>query len=87
MIDLFKKVETHKGLFAVEKATLCYTLLTSLLILLLFDRMDHPWQMLADRLLIVATTFLMMFLYRLAPSKFSAFVRVGIQMEIGRAHV
>lgn len=82
MIDLFKKVETHKGLFAVEKATLCYTLLTSLLILLLFDRMDHPWQMLADRLLIVATTFLMMFLYRLAPSKFSAFVRVGIQMAL-----
>ena len=48
-LDLFKRIETRKGLFAVEKITLIYNLLTSILILFLFQRMDHPWHMLLDR--------------------------------------
>ena len=51
-LDLFKRVETRKGLFAVEKITLIYNLLTSILILFLFQEMDHPVQMLADRVVI-----------------------------------
>ena len=51
-LDLFKRVETRKGLFAVEKITLIYNLLTSILILFLFQRMDHPWHMLLDRAMI-----------------------------------
>ncbi len=81
-LDLFKRVETRKGLFAVEKVTLIYTLLTSILILFLFQRMDHPWHMLIDRAMITGMTFLLMFLYRLAPCKFSAFVRIAIQMSL-----
>ena len=53
-LDLFKRVETRKGLFAVEKITLIYNLLTSILILFLFQEMDHPVQMLADRVVIKA---------------------------------
>ena len=75
-LDLFKRVETRKGLFAVEKITLIYNLLTSILILFLFQRMDHPWHMLLDRAMIAVMTFLLMYLYRLAPCKFSAFVKV-----------
>ena len=56
-LDLFKRVETRKGLFAVEKITLIYNLLTSILILFLFQRMDHPWHMLLDRAMIAAMTF------------------------------
>ena len=77
-LDLFKRVETRKGLFAVEKVTLIYNLLTSILILFLFQRMDHPWHMLLDRVMIAGMTFLLMYLYRLAPCKFSAFVRIAI---------
>ena len=80
-LDLFKRIETRKGLFAVEKITLIYNLLTSILILFLFQRMDHPWHMLLDRAMIAAMTFLLMYLYRLAPCKFSAFVRIVIQMS------
>ena len=60
-LDLFKRVETRKGLFAVEKITLIYNLLTSILILFLFQRMDHPWHMLLDRAMIAAMTFLLMY--------------------------
>ena len=56
-LDLFKRVETRKGLFAVEKITLIYNLLTSILILFLFQEMDHPVQMLADRAVIAGMTF------------------------------
>ena len=62
-LDLFKRVETRKGLFAVEKITLIYNLLTSILILFLFQRMDHPWHMLLDRAMIAAMTFLLMYLF------------------------
>lgn len=81
-LDLFKRVETRKGLFAVEKVTLIYDLLTSILILFLFQRMDHPWHMLLDRAMIAVMTFFLMYLYRLAPCKFSAFVRIAIQMSL-----
>ena len=81
-LDLFKRVETRKGLFAVEKITLIYNLLTSILILFLFQEMDHPAQMLADRAMIAGMTFLLMYLYRLAPCKFSAFIRIAIQMSL-----
>ena len=81
-LDLFRKVETRKGLFAVEKVALIYNLLTSILILFLFQEMDHPVRMLVDRVMIAGMTFLLMYLYRLAPCKCSAFVRVAIQMAL-----
>ena len=82
VIDVFKREETYKGLFAIERVSLIYNLLTSLLVLVLFNRLDHPWQMLMDRALIAAATVTLMFLYRLAPSRFAALVRVIIQMSL-----
>ncbi len=81
-LDIFRKVETQKGLFAVEKISLIYNLLTSILILFMFPRMDHPLQMLWDRVLIVVMTFCLMSLYRLAPCKFSTYVRIAVQMGL-----
>ena len=79
---MFKRVETYKGLFAIEKISLIYNLLTSLLIVFLYDRMDHPAAMLWDRVLIAAVTFVLMYLYRLAPCRFASFVRVVVQMSL-----
>ena len=81
-LDLFKRVESRKGLFAVEKVTLIYNLLTSILILFMFQKLDHPGRMLLDRAMIAGMTFSLMYLYRLAPCKFSAFVRIAIQMSL-----
>ncbi len=81
-LDLFKRVEIRKGLFAVEKITLIYNLLTSILHSVpVFSEMDHPCAHVLDRVVIAGMTFLLMYLYRLAPCKFSAFVRVAIQMS------
>lgn len=81
-LNLFKKVDTRKGLFAVEKVTLIYNLLTSILILFMFQRMDHPLIMLRDRVVIAGATFLLIYLYRLGPCKFTAFVRMAVQMSL-----
>ena len=81
-LDLFKKVDTRKGLFAVEKVALIYNLLTTILLLFRFQEVDHPWTMLLDRVMIAGMTFLLMYLYQLAPCKFSAFVRIAVQMSL-----
>ena len=81
-LDWFKRLEPHSGLFAAEKIALIYNLLTSVLILFLFRVMDHPWHMLLDRAMIAALTMLLIYLYRLAPCKFSALVRVLIQLVL-----
>lgn len=81
-LELLKRVETRKGLFAVEKITLIYNLLTSILILFLFQEMDHPVKMLVERVLIAGMTFLLMHLYRLAPCKLTAFLRIAIHMSL-----
>ena len=79
-LEIFRRVETRKGLFAVEATTLIYTLLTSVLIFILFDRLDHPWHMLFDRAAIVAMIVAQVYLYRLAPCKAVAFVRTTTVM-------
>lgn len=82
LIELFKRTETHKGLFAIEKIALIYNLLTTILILFQYQLMDHPLQMLVERACIAMTTFLLMYLYRLAPCQFTAFIRTAIQMSL-----
>jgi hypothetical protein len=80
--DLFYLKESHKGLFAVEKVALIYNLLTSILILYLFPRMNHPMLMLYQRIGILCITLLLIYIYRRFPYKSMAFVRMGFQMSL-----
>jgi membrane-associated phospholipid phosphatase len=80
-IDLFKRVENVKGLFAVESISLIYNAITTVMILCLYGRMDHPEMMLAERAGIVAVTFALVAAYRHWPCRLMAFVRMGVQMS------
>jgi membrane-associated phospholipid phosphatase len=79
-IDLFKRVENVKGLFAVESISLIYNALTTVMILCLFGRMDHPEVMLVERVGIVLITFALVAAYRHWPCRLMAFVRMAVQM-------
>lgn len=79
-LDLFKRTGPVKGLFAVESVSLIYNALTTLAIIVLFPRMDHPGTMLWERAGIVLITFALVCLYRKYPCKLTAFVRMGVQM-------
>lgn len=81
-LKLFDRVKYSKGLFAVEKITLIYVFLTSILIMFLFERMDHPVQMLLDRAIIVLSSLALAYLYKFYPCKLSAFIRMGFQMSL-----
>lgn len=74
--------EPRKGLMAVEWATLAYALFTSLLILMMLGRMDHPVRMLMERGAIVLTTLAMPWLYDRFPCKGMSFLRVAFQLGL-----
>ncbi|WP_314967760.1 phosphatase PAP2 family protein [Phocaeicola abscessus] len=80
-LNLFKRLEV-KGFFAVESISLIYNALTAMLVLLLFNRLDHPFRMLIERAGIAAVTLGFVFLYRKVPCKLTAFLRVAFQMSL-----
>ena len=80
-VDWFKRVESSKGLFAVERISLIYNAITTILIVLFYSRMDHPGMMLLERAGIVAITFGLIYLYQKYPCRLSAFVRMVVQMS------
>ena len=80
-LDWFKRVESSKGLFAVERISLIYNAITTILIVLLYSRMDHPGMMLMERTGIVAITFALIYLYQKYPCRLSAFIRMAVQMS------
>ena len=81
-LRLLERVESGKGLFAVESISLIYNALTSILILILYPRMDHPGIMLLERLGIVVLTFTLVYLYQAFPCRLTAFVRMIVQMSL-----
>ncbi len=81
-MNLFKQTGNTKGLFAVESISLIYNALTTILILILYSRMDHPGQMLLERIGIVAVTFALVCLYRKFPCKLAAFLRIAVQLAL-----
>ncbi len=65
----------------MERISLIYNAITTLLIVLLYGRMDHPGLMLIERAGIVAVTFVLIYLYQKYPCRLSAFVRMVVQMS------
>ena len=81
-LRLFERVESGKSLFAVEAVSLIYNALTTILILMLYGRMDHPGTMLLERLGIVVLTFTLIWLYQAFPCRLTAFIRMVVQMAL-----
>ncbi len=79
-LNLFKRVDETKGLFAVESISLIYNAVTSVMILFLYGKMDHPGVMLLERAGIVAITFALIYVYQKYPCKLTAFIRMAVQM-------
>ena len=80
-LDWFRKVESSKGLFAVERISLIYNAITTIMILCLYGQMDHPGLMLMERVGIVAITFGLIHLYQTHPCRLSALIRMLVQMS------
>lgn len=81
-LNLFtlQKDDRHTGLVSVEYAGLVYNLITSILILILSDRMDNDAILLEQRFYIVVITFAMVYLYRIFPCKMVMLLRIVMQL-------
>ena len=72
----------RKGLLAVEWVIMGYLVLTLLLMLFTYTKIQNPESMLWGRVRIVATTAAMWGVYRLIPCRFTHFCRIGVQMAL-----
>ncbi len=70
-----------EGFTLVEWATVVYTLITSVLILILSDRMSNDALMLEQRAYIVVATFALLYLYRIFPCRGVELLRTVVQMS------
>lgn len=81
-IDFFKREEPKIRFLAVEKLNLVYNLLTTLLIIVFFNRLHDPQGMLMGRFVIAAATFAVIYLYTKLPSRATRFLRIVAQVAL-----
>lgn len=81
-LDWLNRIGPLKGQYLVEATSLIYTVLTTIAIFMLYGKMDHPLQMLLERLAIAVVTIALLVVYRKYPCKVTAFLRVGFQLAL-----
>lgn len=74
------KDKRQDGLVSVEYAGLAYNLITSILVLILSDRMDNDAILLEQRFYIVVITFAMVYLYKVFPCRMVMLLRIVMQV-------
>lgn len=81
-IELLKRRELETRFLAVEKLSLAYNFLTTLLIIIFFDRLNDPQEMLTGRFFIAFGTFVLIYVYTKYPSRATVLVRIVAQMSL-----
>ena len=81
-IDFFKREEQQVRFLAVEKLNIIYNLLTTLLIIVFFNRLHDPQGMLMGRFVIAFATFAVIYLYTKLPCKAMRFLRLVAQVAL-----
>lgn len=83
LVKLFKiEKQPRKGLFALEWVVLAYMVLTLLVVLFAYTKVQNPDSMIWGRIRIGAMTLALWLVYRLVPCRFTRFVRVVAQMAL-----
>ncbi|MCI5560193.1 MAG: phosphatase PAP2 family protein [Phocaeicola sp.] len=82
LIDIFKITPLERRLYAIEKASLVYNFITTVLILIFVNQLHHPATMLLERLGILVLMGAAWGLYSWYPSRITAFVRMALQMGL-----
>ncbi|MCD8318255.1 MAG: phosphatase PAP2 family protein [Paraprevotella sp.] len=70
------------GLWPIEWLAFTYSSTTVLLMLVFWPGMDHPWEMLAERIYILCGTVFMWGIYKLWPRRLTTFARITLQMAL-----
>lgn len=81
-ITLLKREEEERKFLAVEKLNLLYNLLTTILIIIFYNRLQQPQEMLIGRFLILAGTFAIIYIYTKYPSAATRLLRLVTQVAL-----
>lgn len=81
-MKFFEREEEKRRFLAVEKLNLLYNLVTTILIIIFFERLQDPQSMLLGRFAILAGTFVIIYAYTKYPSPAMRFVRIVAQMAL-----
>lgn len=81
-MKFLKREEEQRGFLPVETLNLLYNLLTTILIIIFYNRLQHPQDMLYSHFIIVITTFFLVYLYTRYPSPAIRLIRIVTQMSL-----
>ena len=81
-MKLFNRETEERRFLAVETLNLLYNLLTTILIIIFYERLNDPQQMLLGRFFILAVTFALIYLYTKFPSPAMRLMRLVLQMGL-----
>lgn len=81
-LDILEKKDNRGGLFAVEKASIIYGLITLILAFIFIENAETMQKMILSRAIIWGITIFLAFVFYYYPSKIMAFVRVGFQLSL-----
>ncbi len=81
-IEFIKREKEERTFLAVEKLNLLYNLLTTLLVIIFFNRLDNPQAMLMGRFLVAFGTFAIIYIYSKFPSRATRLLRLVGQMAL-----
>lgn len=79
---LAKPDTEQRGLLPLEWLVLIYAVLTTVIMLPLWERMHHPMEMCVDRILIIVLIFGLWGIYRWYPVRLMKFLRITVQMSL-----
>lgn len=74
-LDLTLRTRRRPGLIGVEKLTISYAFLTTLLLFIFFDRLENPYYLLGQRLAVVLGTMLFWWVYNKKPCRLTLLLR------------
>ena len=74
------ETKPYRGLFAAEWAMLAYWLLTTLIIIICYAKVQNPEAMIWGRVRILFTTAALYAVYRMLPCRLTRMARIGLQM-------
>lgn len=81
-MKFFKREEAEIKFLAVEKLNLLYNLLTTIFIIIFFNRLHNPQEMLLGRFFIAVGTFVAIYIYTLYPAPLTRLLRITGQMAL-----
>lgn len=81
-MNMLLRIWNKRGMFTIEAVVLLYDLITTILILFMWSRLNSPLTMLMEHIGIAVLTVALAVVYDKLPSKWTNFLRIAVQLAL-----